>query len=123
MFTISDLEGGILISLREVIQRLGVPVAAYWSLKDINFISRFPLEGDVFEFEKRSRSSHGVIMTQDEFIKFIDLDFQLADGMVEAADCKPDGDFLKITCVDSSYWEIETNAEGLLKILKQNHST
>ncbi len=121
MFNIKDLDGGVLISLREVVRRLGDPVAAYWSLKDIAFISRFPLDGDVFEFEERTRNPQGVIMSQEEFMNFINLDFQLADGTVHGFGCEPDGGFLEISCFDSSFWEIDTNSAPILKLLTSRY--
>jgi hypothetical protein len=118
VFEVKSLNGGVLITLREVVRRLGDPVAAYWSLKDIAFISRFPLDGDVFEFEERTRSPQGVIMSQEEFMNFISLDFQLADGTVYGFGCEPDGGFLEVSCVDSSFWEIDTDSAHILKLLK-----
>lgn len=122
MLKITALEGGILISLREVMRRLGDPVAASWSLKELDIISGSPLIGNVFELEERSRSPQGVIMTQDQFMNFATLDFQLSDGIVEGVDCQTQGGFLRMTCVDSSLWEIETNVGGLLEHIKKNRS-
>lgn len=115
-FIVNEKVSGTLLPLADLIERMPFDDITSWRFRDIylhGYGRPFGLTFDEFEGASRQLPG-GFEVTDDEFRAFLEADFQIIDGIIEAwANGPPPRCVVCFDCEDSSQWEITTDRPEL----------
>jgi hypothetical protein len=108
-FIVRENENEVLISLALLVRKLNLVNTKFWSFKNIDSMGQIPFGLDNEEFERLTKCfSSGLIINNSDFDEMLNSDFQIIDGEIEVYLSNSSEPVVKITCCDSSFWEIST---------------
>ena len=120
MLTIEEIQNGILIPLRDVVTRLPVSRAVRIRLRDFRMHFGNPLGMTLHEFEVRSNSTEGIVLTQEEFRQFSSSDMQIIDGSIELEiQWGERTEKLLVECVDATLWELSSESDDIMALIAE----
>ena len=120
MLTIEEIQNGILIPLRDVVTRLPVSRAVRIRLRDFRMHFGNPLGMTLHEFEVRSNSTEGIVLTQEEFRQFSSSDMQIIDGSIELEIQWGERiEKLLVECVDATLWELSSDSDDIMALIAE----
>ncbi len=120
MVTIDEIRNGTLIPLRDILIRLPISRAVRVRLRDFRMHVGHPLGMPLQEFENRSSSPDGIVLTQEEFGAFAASDMQIVDGLIEL-EIQSGGktEKLLVECVDATLWELSSESDGVMALIAE----
>ena len=121
VFIINDKVSGSLLPLADLIERMRLEDIATWRFRDVSLVGRgCPLGMSFDEFESASRERpDGFEVPDDEFRAFLESDFQIVDGEIEAWSNEfPARCVVRLDCEDATQWEITTDLPELSRKLE-----
>lgn len=118
-FVIRELHNGVLVPLKDVVQRLPRVVATTWCFRHIQVHVGWPFGLTVHEFERLTRErADGYCVTDDAMRAFLEAEIQVVDGEIDAI--AEDGTRLfTLENEDSSQWEIHTENPALIAAMQR----
>lgn len=118
--TIEEIRNGILIPLRDVVTRLPVSRAVRIRLRDFRMHFGNPLGMTLHEFESRSNSTEGIVLTREEFSQFASSDMQIIDGSIELEiQWGERTEKLLVECVDATLWELSSESDDVMELIAE----
>lgn len=122
-FLIDELFEGVLIPLRQLLSRVVTCEPYCCSMRNLTVRGQVPFSLDVATFEKLTNYMDlGFIISHQELMAFAESDIEIQDGTFNfyrvITECIDGSPYLELHCLDSSFWEIVTDSEELIRILK-----
>ncbi|XZE34917.1 hypothetical protein SH501x_000391 [Pirellulaceae bacterium SH501] len=116
--TIDEIRGGVLIPLRDVVARLPINQVLRIRLRDFQMHYGQPLGMTLQDFESRTSSKEGIVLTSEEFNMFAALDMQIIDGQIELEiQCGEKSEKLLVECVDATLWELSSESDEVMRLI------
>jgi hypothetical protein len=79
-----------------------------------------PLGMTLHEFEVRSNSTEGIVLTQEEFRQFASSDMQIIDGSIELEiQWGERTEKLLVECVDATLWELSSESDDIMALIAE----
>jgi len=118
--TIDEFRNGVLIPLREVVSRLPVSRTVGIRLRDFRMHFGNPLGMTLQEFETRSNSIEGIVLTPEAFCQFASSDMQIIDGSIELdIQWGERTEKLMVECVDATMWELSSESDDVMALIAE----
>jgi hypothetical protein len=119
-FVVRELEGGILLPLAILFERLSFTGVSIWVFRNVRLHRGQPFGWSVLEFERMSAEPTGIHIPCSAISQDTGLDFQMIDGAIDgfAAEDKATP-LLRIECFDASLWEVTTKSSQLAAELQR----
>jgi len=72
------------------------------------------------EFEVRSNSTEGIVLTREEFRQFASSDIQIIDGSIELEiQWGERTEKLLVECVDATLWELSSESDDIMALIAE----
>jgi hypothetical protein len=72
------------------------------------------------EFEIRSNSTEGIVLTREEFSQFASSDMQIIDGSIELEiQWGERTEKLLVECVDATLWELSSESDDVMELIAE----
>lgn len=114
--------GNILVPLSELLAKIPVHDIELWGIRWLTYVGAVPPLGiSIQEFEKLTATlEKGLLLGKRDFELLLKPDHQIIDGIFDGYinfDGRPPK--LTIECVDSTLWEVTTDASDISEPLRQ----
>jgi hypothetical protein len=121
-FVVREMSCGVLLRLSGLIERIHLSDVSSWRFHWIQLHGcGFPFGMTFDEFEAASRVPGGLAVRDSEFRAFLNSDFQVIDGEIEAwSNDVPPICLARIECFDSSEWELTTDIPEIASRIEQS---
>ena len=123
-----EQNAGVVIPLKDIVRRLPLARVHAWLVKDLEGMGTAPFAIEMAAFETLTINlQYGVLLTSSELAVFQDPGVQVTDGeftgltleRLTTATTLYDLQLLTLRCVDSSFWECESDDEEILETVRR----